>query len=252
MDVIAASAAALVAGFLDSIVGGGGLVLVPAMFAIYPVAAPATLLGTNKIAGSVGTAFAAWKYSVRIDLMWPSLLAAAAGGFAGACAGALAASAFSQQAFRLLLPVLLLGVLLYTLAKKDLGQTHSPRFAGHAEAAVACSSCLLIGFYDGFFGPGGGSFLILFFVRALGYDFLHASASAKVVNSATNLAAVIVFSTKGHVWWHLVGWLMLANVVGTVIGINVALRFGAGFVRRLFMIVVGALIVKTAYDAYAM
>ncbi|MBV7543057.1 sulfite exporter TauE/SafE family protein [Acidovorax sp. sic0104] len=250
MDILAVSAAALLAGFVDSIVGGGGLVMVPAMFAIFPLATPATLLGTNKIAGSVGTAFAAWKYTSRVNLRWSSLSGAAAGGFSGACAGAWAASAFSQQAFRLLLPVLLLGVFLYTAAKKELGHNHSPRFAANVELRVACCSCLPIGFYDGFFGPGGGSLLIFFFVRALGYDFLHASASAKVVNSATNLAAVIIFSAKGHVWWHVAGWLVLANIIGTVVGISVALRYGAGFVRRLYLGVVGALILKSAYDAY--
>jgi hypothetical protein len=109
---------------------------------------------------------------------------------------------------------------------------------------------LVIGFYDGFFGPGTGSFLVFLFVRLLGYDFLNASASAKLVNTATNLAALILFAAKGHVWWHFMLAMALANVAGSLLGTRLALKHGAGFVRGVFIVVVTALILKTGYDAF--
>ncbi len=108
----------------------------------------------------------------------------------------------------------------------------------------------MIGFYDGFFGPGTGSFFVFLFVRWLGYDFLHASAAAKLLNVATNLAALVLFGLKGHVWWHYALALALANVVGSLLGTRLALRHGAGFVRGMFLLVVTALILKTGYDAF--
>ena len=106
------------------------------------------------------------------------------------------------------------------------------------------------GLYDGFFGPGTGSFLVFAFVRLLGYDFLHASAAAKLLNVATNVAALILFGLKGHVWWHVAAVLAVANIAGSLLGTRLALRHGAGFVRGVFIVVVGALILKTGYDAF--
>ena len=118
------------------------------------------------------------------------------------------------------------------------------------EAWIAAGIGLLIGFYDGFFGPGTGSFLVFAYVRVLGYDFLNASASAKLVNVATNVAALVLFTLKGHVWWHLAVPMALANIVGSLIGTRLALKHGAGFVRQAFIWVVLALILKTGYDTW--
>ena len=144
----------------------------------------------------------------------------------------------------------MLAVLAYTLVKKDLGQHHAPRLQGRAEVLAACTIGLLIGFYDGFFGPGTGSFLVFLFVRWLGYDFLNASASAKLLNTATNFAALILFTLQGHVWGHYALVLAVANVVGSVLGTRMALKHGTGFVRVVFIFVVSALILKTGYDAF--
>jgi len=140
--------------------------------------------------------------------------------------------------------------LLYTLVKKDLGRSHAPRFAGAQEAWIAAGIGLVIGFYDGFFGPGTGSFLVFAYVRVLGYDFLNASAAAKMINVATNLSALTLFTLKGHVWWHLALAMGAANIVGSLIGTRLALKHGAGFVRHVFIFVVLALICKTAYDTW--
>lgn len=251
MDWIFVSLASLLAGFVDAVVGGGGLVLLPALFATFPNAPPATLLGTNKAASLWGTAFSTYKYSRRVQIRWRALMPAAALGFLGAFAGAWTVTFVSPDFLRRLLPAVLVVVLVYTIAKKDLGRHHTPRYEGRAEWLVAGTIGLFIGFYDGFFGPGTGSFFVFLFVRWLGYDFLNASASAKLLNVSTNIAALILFTAKGHVWWHFALPLAVANVVGSLLGTHMALKHGTGFVRALFIVVVSLLICKTGWDAFA-
>jgi uncharacterized membrane protein YfcA len=152
--------------------------------------------------------------------------------------------------FRKALPFLLLLLLGYTLAKKEMGRHHTPRFNARQAAWAGAAIGLVIGFYDGFFGPGTGSFLVFAFVRIMGYDFLNASASAKLINTATNFSALVLFAIQGHVWWHLALAMALANMVGSLIGTRLALKHGAGFVRIAFIGVVAALIVKTSYDTW--
>lgn len=250
MEWLWVSLASALAGFIDSIVGGGGLVLVPSLFALYPGAAPATLFGTNKSASVWGTAIAAWQYSHRVRLPWAALLPGVAACLVGSMAGAWLVTQINPDFLRKLLPLVLLAVLLYTLARKDMGQTHAPRFHGAAERWAMLAMGLVLGVYDGFFGPGTGSFMVFLLVRWLGYDFLNASASAKVLNAATNLAALTLFALKGHVWWHLALPMALANIAGSVLGTRLALQRGVGFVRGVFILVVSALILKTAFDAF--
>jgi hypothetical protein len=250
MDLLAVAIASFFAGLVDSIVGGGGLILVPALFATYPGAAPATLLGTNKSAALLGTSLAAAHYGRRVSMDWRMLLPAAAAALAGGFGGAWTVTHIDPTFLRRLLPLVLLAVLAYTLMRKDLGQVHAPRLSGRTQVAVACAIGALIGWYDGFFGPGTGSFFIFLLVRVLGYDFLHASAAAKLLNVATNVAALSLFTLTGHVWWQVGLVLAAANVAGSLIGARLALRHGAGFVRGVFVFVVGALILRTGYDAF--
>lgn len=250
MELLLVSLASLFAGFVDSIVGGGGLILTPTLFAMFPSTHPATLFGVNKSASIWGTAAAAGQYAQRVQMPWRALLPAVAVCFAGALAGAWTVTVISPDFLRKALPLILLLVLGYTLMRKDLGRHHTPRFTARGETLAACTLGLLIGFYDGFFGPGTGSFFVFLFVRWLGYDFLHASASAKLLNTASNLAALILFSLKGHIWWHYVLPLAVANIVGSLLGTRLALKHGSGFVRAAFIAVVSALILKTSYDAW--
>ena len=250
MELVLISLASLLAGGIDSIVGGGGLILVPALFAVYPTTAPATLFGTNKSASVWGTSIATVQYSRRVQMRWAVLLPAAGAALVGSFIGAWVVTLIDPTFLRRLLPFILLAVLLYTLAKKDLGRTHAPRHAQGRETLLACAIGAVIGWYDGFFGPGTGSFFIFLFVRLLGYDFLNASASAKLLNVATNIAAIALFAAKGHVWWHIGLTMAVANVVGSLIGTRLALKHGAGFVRGVFIVVVSALILKTGYDAF--
>ena len=250
MELLIVTLASLFAGFVDSIVGGGGLILVPALFATFPGAHPATLFGTNKGASVWGTGFATWQYSRRVPMRWQALWPAAVAGLLGSLAGAWLVTVVSPQFLRKLLPLVLVLVLLYTLYKKELGRDHAPCFGGRREQVMAASIGVVMGFYDGFFGPGTGSFLVFLFVRVLGYDFLNASAAAKLVNTATNLSALVLFVVKGHIWWHFVLAMALANVLGSLLGTRLALRHGTRLVRGAFVVVVAGLVVRTAWQAW--
>lgn len=229
-------------------VGGGGLIQIPTLFTTYPNTPPATLFGTNKLASVFGTANAAWRYSRRIALPWRMVLPAAAAAFGFSYLGAAAVSWFPPMAIRPLVLLLLIFATIYTLKRKDFGQSHQP--IAHGSRALAYAALLGggIGFYDGFFGPGTGSFLIFLFVRIFGFDFLHASAAAKFVNVATNLAALACFIPGGQ-WLPLIALMMaLANVLGSMLGSRLALRHGSALVRRVFLLVASLLIVRFAWD----
>ena len=250
MEMLVVTLASLLAGFVDSMVGGGGLILVPALLSTFPNAHPATLFGTNKGASVWGTGMATWQYSRRVRLPWHALLPASLAAMLAALAGAWLVTVASPDYLRKILPAILLLVLGYTLAKKELGRHHAPKFSGRMEAALACCIAAVIGFYDGFFGPGTGSFFVFCLVRFLGYDFLHASAAAKLLNTATNISALALFISKGHIWWHFALAMALANVVGSLAGTRMALKHGTGFVRGVFIAVVAALILKTSWDGF--
>lgn len=243
--------AAFLAGCVDAVVGGGGLIQIPALFAAYPAAAPATLFGTNKCASVVGTAAASWRYARRVVMPWRTILPAALAAFAFSYVGAAAVAWLPKAALRPLILVLLVLAAGYTLARKDFGQVHRPAHAGLREFAWATLLGAVIGFYDGFFGPGTGSFLIFLFVRWFGFDFLHASASAKLVNVATNLAALAYFLPNGYWLPGLAIAMAACNVAGSAAGTRLALQHGSAFVRRVFLVVVGLLIAKFAWDSFA-
>ena len=250
IELITVAAASGLAGFVDAVVGGGGLVLIPALLATYPDAVPATLFGTNKGGAIWGTAWAALQFARRVTLARATMAWGMAGALVGSFFGAWVVTLVSAKPLKQALPFVLLAILVYTVAKKQLGRDHVPRLAGRAEAVAAGVIGLGIGFYDGFFGPGTGSFFVFLFVRVLGYDFLHASAAAKRLNTATNFAALVLFAWTGHIWWHVAAVLAVANVIGSLLGTRLALARGAGFVRVVFIVVVSALILKTAWDSF--
>lgn len=250
MDLLIVTLLSGLAGFVDAVVGGGGLILVPALFATYPGVHPATLLGTNKSASVWGTLFAAAHYQRQVHMAWRPLVAGSLMALLGSFAGAHMLTLVSPTYLRLGLPVLLLALLLYTLWQKNLGHHHAPRFAGNAQLWAMAAVGGSMGLYDGFFGPGTGSFLVFLLVRVLGFDFLQASAHSKVMNLASNLAAVSLLAWQGHVWWQVGVCLALANVAGSVLGTRMALQHGTRFVRWLFILVVAALTLKTGWDAW--
>ena len=243
--------AAFAAGFIDSVVGGGGLIQIPALFTTLPREMPATLFGTNKFASVFGTANAAWRYAARVQMPWRTTLPAALAAFACSYLGAMAVAWLPRDLLRPLILVLLIGAAIYTFMKKDFGAVHGPTRSGHAELGGAILLGGVIGFYDGFFGPGTGSFLIFLFIRFFGFDFLHASAAAKVVNVATNLAALAYFAPNGHMLWQLAALMAVCNVAGSLAGTHLALKHGSGFVRQVFLFVVSGLILKFAWDTFS-
>lgn len=250
-ELLALILAAFLAGGIDAVVGGGGLIQIPALFAVYPHQSPATLFGTNKCASVVGTANATWRYARQVRMPWRTILPAAVAAFVFSYAGAAAVAWLPKDAVRPLILILLVLAAIYTLKRKNFGQIHRPAHAGHRELLYAVLLGGVIGFYDGFFGPGTGSFLIFLFVRFFGFDFLHASAGAKVVNVATNLAALAYFVPNGYILPVLAAIMAAANVSGSLAGTWLALRHGSLFVRKVFLVVVGVLIVKFAWDTFA-
>ena len=242
--------AALFAGFIDAVVGGGGLIQVPVIFSVFPREVPATLFGTNKIASVVGTSNAAFRYIRSVKMPWGATLPAAVAAFVFAYLGAMSVAWLPRDLLRPMILVLLVVSAIYTFWRKDFGTIHAPQHGGRKEFFYAVLLGAAIGFYDGFFGPGAGSFLIFLFIRLFGFDFLHASAASMVVNVATNLAAIGYFVPNGF-YLPLAAVIMAgANVAGSFIGTQLALRHGSGFVRRLFLCVVCALIVKFAWDTF--
>ena len=244
--------AAFFAGAVDAVAGGGGLIQIPALFAVYPAESPATLFGTNKCASVVGTLNATWRYARQVSMPWRTILPAALAAFMFSYLGAAAVAWLPKDLIRPLILLLLVIAAVYTLKRKDFGQVHRPMHAGHRALAYAILLGGIIGFYDGFFGPGTGSFLIFLFVRFFGFDFLHASASAKVVNVATNLAALGYFLPNGYVIALLALVMAFANVSGSMAGTWLALRHGSAFVRPVFLLLVAVLILKFAWDTWVL
>jgi uncharacterized membrane protein YfcA len=248
IEYLMLGAAALFAGFVDAVAGGGGLVQLPALFAVMPETSAATLFGTNKMASIWGTATAASQYLKRVQLPPAVLGVALAAALAGAWFGARTVSALPSSLIRPAVLLLLVAVAVYTFRRRHLGVEHRPRWQGRPALLAAALTGFGLGFYDGVFGPGTGAFLIFIFVRVFGYDFLHASAAAKFVNVATNGAALAYFVAHDNVLWAAAGVMAVCNVTGAVVGSRAALRFGATFVRRVFLGVVVVLIGRLAYD----
>ena len=166
--LLALVATAFLAGLVDAVVGGGGLIQIPALFAVHPGEPAATLFGTNKCASVLGTANATWRYARRVTMPWRTILPAAFAALAFSYVGAAAVAWLPRDVVRPLILVMLVAAAVYTLQRKDFGQAHLPAYGGHRELLFAFLLGGVIGFYDGFFGPGTGSFLIFLFVRFFG------------------------------------------------------------------------------------
>lgn len=239
---------AFVAGFVDAVVGGGGLIQVPALFVLKPELSPATLFGTNKLSAIVGTANATWQYARRVKLPWRILLLTSGTAFVFSFFGARAISYLNPAALRPLIIALLFVVFVYTLIKKDFGSLHAPKLSPAQQTWVGLAIGAVIGFYDGFFGPGTGSFLVFAFVGLFGFSFLLASAAAKVVNLATNAAALAWFIPTGNVLYKAAVPMAACNLAGSWIGTHLALKRGSGFVRLFFIGVVALLLARMIWD----
>ncbi|GAA2476086.1 TSUP family transporter [Terrabacter carboxydivorans] len=238
------AAAAFVAGWIDAVVGGGGLVQLPALLIGLPGASPAQLLATNKFGSIFGTATSSITFYRRVRPDLRTALPMAAVAYVGSIGGALIGLHIPKSAFNPIILVLLVLVGAYTLFKPDLGSESIRRFHGARHTVLAMLTGFVIGAYDGALGPGTGSFLVFALVGLLGYNFLEASAKAKIANFATNLGALTVFAPMGLVIVKVGLVIAAANLLGGYVGARTAVAKGSGFVRAVFVVIVSAFIVK--------
>ena len=236
--------AALAAGFVDAVVGGGGLIQLPALLLGMPSAAPVEILATNKVASICGTSASASTYYRRVRPDPRTFLPLMALAFLGSAAGAAVASHIPRALFEPIVLVVLVVVGAYVLLRPQLGEETALRFQGHRHLAAAMATGLVIGFYDGALGPGTGSFFVFALVGLMGYSFLEGSAKARLANWATNLAAILVFVSQGAVVWYVALVMGACNVVGGYVGARTAVVRGTRFVRVFFIVVVSAFIVR--------
>lgn len=240
------------AGWIDAVVGGGGLIQLPALVIGLPKDVPTPfVLGTNKLSSFAGTLTASWVYVRKVTVRWAFLLPLVAGAFVGSAAGA-SVSRYLPRA--VLTPVVLVAVVLvgaYVYRRPTLGLQHAPRHDGLAAGLRSGGIGVVVGIYDGLLGPGTGSFFVILIVALLGYGFLEASVNAKLANLTTNVAAIAVYGIHGELLWVLGGAMALANITGGLVGAHMAVKHGNAFIRRVFLIVLGILVVKLGWDTVA-
>lgn len=242
-------AAGFAAGVMDAAVGGGGLLQIPALFGLLPAQTPvAAVLGINKFASFMGTANAAVQFVRKTVLPWRMLFPAAALAFAASFFGAKIAAAVPVAYMKPAMLVIMIVMVVYTFARKNLGQTKRTRALSGKEYLLGLAAGAAIGFYDGVFGPGTGSLLAFVFVRLFAYDFLTATAAAKVINLTTNLAALCYFVPNGHIVWLWALPLAAANFCGGFVGAFLAVRGGTGFLRAAFMLALCLMIGRFAWE----
>jgi len=249
-ELILLCMAAFAAGFIDAIVGGGGLIQTPSAIVLlkqYPVA---TVIGTLKIPAFSGTFFATAQYAKRVSLNYSQLAVMTGIAFMAAFGGSKLLTMVSNDFMKPLLLVVLIVVAIYTFLNKNFGKHTAKSHTVKKEWLYAALISLVIGFYDGFIGPGAGSFLVLSFITLLGYDFLRASAHAKFVNLATNLGSIVFFAASGKIIYTIAIPMAVCNGVGGFLGARLALLKGNAFIRIFFLVVVTGTIIRFAYDVF--
>ena len=243
--------AAVAAGWVDAVVGGGGLLLLPALMVAAPTTPLATLLGTNKLGAVFGTVSAAVAYSRKVKLDHRVIVPTGALALIGSGLGAGLATALTADVLKPVIMVVLAGVALLVVFRPAMGTAFDPSLRTRNRIlAVLALAGVGVSFYDGLIGPGTGVFLIIAFTAVLGMDFLHASASAKIINVCTNLGALVVFGLGGHIDWLLGLGLAVCTIIGAQVGARMALQRGAGFIRIVLLVVVLALLVRMGWDVF--
>ena len=243
--------AGFLAGLLDSIVGGGGLILTPAMLNLHPGLAILQTIATQRTSSIFGTSVAAWNYLRRIRIERRVLLPACASALLCSLVGVHFAQAMDQQLLKWLVLAVCLVLAVYTVVRRDFGLIEARRFHPSREALAAAAVGGACGFYNGLIGPGTGTLMVFAFVSVLGLDFLKSSGVSKASNVAADLSSWTVLALGGYVIWLLAIPLILGNMAGSYIGSHLAIRRGQRFVRYFFLIVVLGLVAKLAWDLRA-
>lgn len=238
------------AGFVDAIVGGGGLIQTPAALILLPQFPVATVIGSLKIPSFTGTAFATVQYLRKVSINWRMAAVMCMIAFIAAFAGSEVLTMVSNRYMKPVIFVVLIGVAIYTYTKKNFGQHTQKDHSSRREWLYAILISLCIGFYDGFIGPGAGSFLVLAFITLLGFDFLHASANAKLINLATNLGSISLFLLKGIILWQIAIPMAICNGIGGIVGARLAIARGNRFIRVFFLLIITATLLRFGYDAF--
>ncbi|MEM0577437.1 sulfite exporter TauE/SafE family protein [Flavobacterium polysaccharolyticum] len=242
--------AAFAAGFIDAIVGGGGLIQTPVGLILLPSLPVATVIGTLKVPAFSGTSFAAFQYLKKVDLNWKLLGIMMLLAFPSAFLGSTLLTYVSNDFMKPLLLVVLSFLVIYTYAKKNFGQHIEKNISAQRQVINAVAISFVVGLYDGFIGPGTGSFLVVAFIAIMGFDFLHASANAKMVNLATNFGSICLFILKGKIIWAIAIPMAASNALGGWLGAKLAINKGNGFIRIFFLVVVIGTLVRFAYDVF--
>lgn len=234
---------AFCAGFVDAIAGGGGLIQIPGLMMLFPQLPIVTVLGTNKLAAGCGTLMASYHYvrhfHIKIFTIAPALIAAAI----FSALGAFAVTQLNNQILKPIIIVLLIVISFYTIFKKNLGAHSNKRYSDNTLVVAMTGVAAVLGFYDGFFGPGTGSILLFLLVGWLGFSFLEGSAFTKLINLATNVAAIIIFAVTDHIFYQIAVPMAICNILGNLMGAKLAIKKGSRFVRWFFLLVLLALIV---------
>lgn len=241
---------AFAAGFIDSIVGGGGLVQTPVLLFSFPNTPVAYLLGTTKIPSFAGTSIAAFHYSRKTSIQWTLVGWIALAAFAAAMLGSRMVTLLSNNTIKPIILVVLIAVAIYTYTRKNLGMAKQTEQPLQNVLWKGIISGLVIGFYDGFIGPGTGSLLVLVFIALLNEDFLHANVHAKLINLSTNLASILYFGITGHIFFKLAIPMAVCNMAGGYVGSKLAIHKGNKFIRIFFLTIVCATILRFAYDIF--
>ena len=249
-ELILLCIAAMPAGFIDAIVGGGGLVQTPAALILLPQYPVATVIGTLKIPAFTGTSFAAMQYAKKVTIHYRQLGVMTGIAFVAAFFGSRLLTVISNQFMKPLLLVVLILVAVYTYTNKSFGNHTAKAHTQKQQLIYAVLISLIIGFYDGFIGPGAGSFLVLSFISFLGFDFLKASAHAKFVNLATNLGSIVFFVWSGKIIYSIAIPMAVCNGIGGLLGARLAIHKGNSFIRIFFLVIVAGTIIRFAYDVF--
>lgn len=248
--IIAILALSVVAGFIDSVVGGGGLVQIPALLINLPSQPLMSLLGTNKMAAIAGMTMAASQYAKKVKFDFRLLAVIALAAFGASNLGVKLLHYIDVEILKPIILVVLVLIFIYSLIKKDLGAVQTKKLSLRKRLLFGALIGTLVGFYDGFIGPGTGSFLVLGFVVILGFEFITASAYAKIINCFSAISAMIVFVQMGNYILGLGILMSICNISGNFIGSRMALKNGNGFIRYVFIIIVGLMILRYAYDIF--
>jgi uncharacterized membrane protein YfcA len=242
--------AAFGAGFVDAIVGGGGLIQTPTALILMPNLPVATVIGSLKIPAFSGTFFAAKQYIKQVKVDWKRMALMCIVAFSFAFLGSELLTKMGNSYMKPILFCILIVVAVYTYSKKSFGQAQSKQLSNKALLLRSLLLSATVGFYDGFIGPGTGSFLVLGFIAILGYDFLHASANAKLVNLSTNFGSILLFILKGTIIWGVAIPMAICNAVGGLLGAKLAIAKGNQFIRVFFLLVICATILRFGYDVF--